>query len=219
MQLLPLFVELFFFFASKRRWKFGREWFWRIRTVGRGGDTLRFSTNKPASVALCICASVPQWHCTVPPVSLAIVLWVASGHNGRHSASLPPALTIVPGRTVFFIQSQFLLSSRSILNPLRASCSTGWVWSSVEQCRGVCVVIESEFLLLKAGQTWFVLPFQPAPYQTVFVIVFVCYWTDTVCPPGPFLVTTLVNSIFSSSFIIESRKPNVCPPHLFLHTN
>ena len=83
----------------------------------------------------------------------------------------------------------------------------------------VCVVIESEFLLLKAGQTRFVLPFQPAPYQTVFVIVFVCYWTDTVCPPGPFLVTTLVNSIFSSSFIIESRKPNVCPPHLFLHTN
>ena len=80
MQLLPLFVELFFFFASKRRWKFGREWFWRIRTVGRGGDTLRFSTNKPASVALCLSASVPWWHCTVPPVSLAIVLWVASGH-------------------------------------------------------------------------------------------------------------------------------------------
>ena len=218
MQLLPLFVELFFFSASKRRWKFGREWFWRIRTVGRGGDTLRFSTNKPASVALCICASVPQWHCTVPPVSLAIVLWVASGHmvgTVPHYHLLLQLYLV----EVFCIQSQFLLSSRSILNPLRASWSTG---GALEQCGAlgaVCVVIESEFLLLKAGQTRFVLPFQPAPYQTVFVIVFVCYWTDTVCPPGPFLVTTLVNSIFSSSFIIESRKPNVCPPHLFLHTN
>ena len=137
MQLLPLFVELFFFSASKRRWKFGREWFWRIRTVGRGGDTLRFSTNKPASVALCLSASVPWWHCTVPPVSLAIVLWVASGHMVGTVPHYLLLLQLYLVELFFFIQSQFLLSSRSILNPLRASCSTGWVWSSVEQCGAV----------------------------------------------------------------------------------
>ena len=143
MQLLPLFVELFFFFfASKRRWKFGREWFWRIRTVGRGGDTLRFSTNKPASVALCLSASVPWWHCTVPPVSLAIVLRVASGHM---VGTVPHYHLLLQLYLVelFCIQSQFLLSFCSIVNPLRASWSTGAVWRSVCRNRERVFVIES----------------------------------------------------------------------------
>ena len=66
----------------------------------------------------------------MPPVSLAIVLWVASGHNGRHSASIPPALTIVPGGTVLYpvaVPAFFLLYSESIESIVKH-------WSSVEEC-------------------------------------------------------------------------------------
>ena len=150
MQLLPLFVELFFFLLPKEDESLAEN---GSGASGLWGGAVTLSGFLPinlprwhcvsvhlclgGTVSLCICASVAL-HCATCLTRHCAMgcIWA----HGRHSASIPPALTIVPGGTVLYpvaVPAFFSLYTESIESILQHWMSVeqcGAVWSSVEEC-------------------------------------------------------------------------------------